>query len=171
MAETDGTAAHVDDGFEEAIRTERWAVCTTAKGAPLVSALWSEAQERERAAARAEHDVLKAAADQARDALAMERLWGDELAGMAFDAAHRLKAQPDAPQDDAAGDPAEGEGEPTAGASGVDVETAFRLGVMYLVHAIDRGYEPRVGAALLRPKTTEAIALGFQRREELVLGP
>ena len=163
----------MDSGFEEALRTERWAVCTTAKGSPLVAALWSEARDRERAAAQAEHAALKASADRAREDLEMERLWGDELATMAFDCAHRLKEHEYAPEgEDAVGEPAEGpqgkDGEDRGG--GGDAEAGFRMGVMFLLNAIDRGYEPRVGAALLRPKVAEALRLGFQRREELELG-
>jgi hypothetical protein len=155
----DGTMAHVDEGFVEAVRTARWAVCTTPKGVPLVVALWGEAQDRERTAAGRERAALQATADRARADLAREREWGDTLAGLALGYATDTR-------------PAEHEPESVEAVSEVSdaAEEAFKLGVMYLVHAIDRGHEPRVGAALLRPKVAEALCLGFQRREELDLG-
>ena len=159
VGETDGTTAHVDDGFVEAARTERWAVCTTPKGAPLVAALWSEAQDRERAAAGKDRAALQATADRALADLAREREWGDTLADLALGYATDTRPAESAP-----------EGVDAPGEAGDASEAAFRLGVMYLLSAIDKGHEPRVAAVLLRPKVGEALRLGFQRRDELDLG-
>lgn len=122
-------------------------MCTTKQAARLVAALWDEAQGRERQAA--EKGYASVQADRALADLAREREYGDVLAGIA------LSHATDAPQDSAA---TGNEGDPVAG---TENERAFSLGVMYLLSAIDRGHDPRVGEALPRPRVAEALTLGF----------
>ena len=136
---------HVDDGYVEAFRTERYAVCVSRALEPVAVGLWEDA----RAEARREWEARLEASEAER--LRLERGY-ERLADLALGLAY---------------DPAGGSGGPV----GVtDATTAgFRLGaglLGWLVATV--GQEVRAAQSFLHGREAEALALGWQRRDALL---
>lgn len=158
-ASTDGS--HVEDGYEEVLRTPYWVVVATPPVAPLARALWQEALHRCAQEKEAEMRLLRQAEVATRWEAATAKKEADRLADYAL----RFATDPmrgALPEEDAEGDDAPGVATEDAGA-------AFKL-ALHLVHWMTarRGMDADDALAFLRENGDRALSLGWQRRDELL---